>query len=101
MNQKSQRLARAFAPTLSRALLHSLLLLGTLISIVLGYYGALHSSKDFQWSPSVLMWRHLNPFDAYLSGSSGILQDHHESLGKRTEAESRYKLAVPLPSFFG
>lgn len=41
------------------------------ISIAQGFNNAIKYSHDFQWSPSVLFWEGVNPYDYYLSGNEG------------------------------
>lgn len=45
-----------------------LLIAMVLGSLALGFKDALLHSNDFQWSPSLLMWKGVNPYLAYLAG---------------------------------
>jgi hypothetical protein len=53
------------------AKLISLILIGilALISVYQGFSIALNFSGDFQWSPTVLFWKNINPYIHYLSGN--------------------------------
>ncbi len=49
------------------------LVIFSFVSIFKGVENALKYSQDFQWSPSVLFWRHINPYEHYLNGGDLIL----------------------------
>lgn len=46
-----------------------LLALAALVSTAQGFSNALNYSRDFQWSPSVLLWERINPYTYYLEGN--------------------------------